>query len=76
MIKRLGLCWALILSSPAFADDMIVEKQSFSIANFQTQGGETIADMTLGWEAYGELNDARDNVILVTHFFSGSSHAA
>ncbi len=26
--------------------------------------------------SYGELNDARDNVILITHFFSGTSHAA
>ncbi len=24
----------------------------------------------------GELNDAKDNVILITHYFSGSSHAA
>ncbi|MEC9021065.1 MAG: homoserine acetyltransferase, partial [Pseudomonadota bacterium] len=31
--------------------------------------------MTVGWEAYGELNEARDNAILITHFFSGTSHA-
>jgi homoserine O-acetyltransferase len=31
--------------------------------------------MTLGWEAYGTLNAAKDNVILVAHYFSGSSHA-
>ena len=32
--------------------------------------------MTLGWEAYGTLSEAKDNVILVTHYFSGNSHAA
>jgi homoserine O-acetyltransferase len=32
--------------------------------------------VTVGWEAYGELNEARDNAILITHFFSGTSHAA
>jgi homoserine O-acetyltransferase len=32
--------------------------------------------MALGWEAYGTLNEARDNVILIAHYFTGSSHAA
>ncbi len=44
--------------------------------NYTTVGGETIKDVTVGWEAYGELNEAKDNVILITHFFSGNSHAA
>lgn len=60
----------------ASAYEPLVEKQSFTIPSFITQGGETIADMTLGWEAYGSLNEARDNVILIAHFFSGNSHAA
>lgn len=76
MIRSLTLYAALLVYSPVLAADMLVEKQSFSINEFTTQGGDVIADMTLGWEAYGELNDAKDNVILVTHFFSGTSHAA
>ena len=32
--------------------------------------------MRVGWESYGTLNEARDNAILVTHFFSANSHAA
>jgi len=35
-----------------------------------------IKDAKVGWEAYGELNEAKDNVVLITHFFSGTSHAA
>ncbi len=65
-----------IAAGPAGAYDELVEKQSFTIPEFTTQGGATIRDMTLGWEAYGTLNAAKDNVILVTHFFSGNSHAA
>lgn len=63
-------------AGPAVAYEPLVEKQSFTIPVFTTRGGETIPDMTLGWEAYGTLNEARDNVILITHYFSGTSHAA
>ncbi|MDJ0942931.1 MAG: homoserine O-acetyltransferase [Kiloniellales bacterium] len=71
----LGLVIGLAAAS-AQAYDQIVEKQSFTIPEFTTQGGRTIKNMTLGWEAYGRLNQAKDNVILVTHYFSGNSHAA
>lgn len=54
----------------------LVEKQVFSTTDFHTHGGEVIDEVRIGWEAYGELNEARDNVILITHFFSGNSHAA
>ncbi|MFY0309968.1 homoserine O-acetyltransferase [Leisingera sp. D0M16] len=76
MKKALAFYLSLLLPAAASAYEPIVEKKSFTIAEFRTQGGETIKDMTLGWEAYGELNDAKDNVILVPHYFSGNSHAA
>lgn len=53
-----------------------VEKKEFITENFETFGGENISEVRVGWEAYGELNEAKDNVILITHFFSGNSHAA
>lgn len=55
---------------------MLVEKQRFEIAEFTTENGQLIAPVQVGWEAYGELNSDKDNVILITHFFSGTSHAA
>ncbi|HAD48767.1 MAG TPA: homoserine acetyltransferase, partial [Idiomarina sp.] len=55
---------------------LLVEKQTFTLDEYTTHGGETIRNVKVGWEAYGELNEAKDNVILVTHFFSGNSHAA
>ena len=64
------------LSSAASQADLLVEKKSFSMQNYTTIGGQTIAEVTIGWESYGALNDAKDNVILITHFFSGNSHAA
>jgi len=67
---------AAVAAGPVAAYEPLVEKQSFTIPEFTTQSGEVVPDMTIGWEAYGELNEARDNVILIPHFFSGNSHAA
>ncbi|MFS4436810.1 E22 family MetX-like putative esterase [Paracoccaceae bacterium GXU_MW_L88] len=67
---------SLLLASPALAFDGLVEKQEFTIENYQTRGGETVPEMRLGYETYGELNDAKDNAILIPHYFSGNSHAA
>ncbi len=71
-----ALAIAVMAGAPAAAQDMIVEKRSFELAEYTTRGGATIRDVRIGWEAYGTLNEAKDNAILVTHFFSGNSHAA
>lgn len=72
-----ALVGAVMMSAvPAFALDEIVTKQQFTLNDFKTLGGEVIPEMTLGYETYGKLNEAKDNAILITHFFSGSSHAA
>ncbi len=71
---------AVFLSASCAAQEtsepMLVEKQRFTFDNYTTLGGEVIPQVTVGWESYGELNAAKDNVILITHFFSGNSHAA
>ncbi|WP_460311603.1 E22 family MetX-like putative esterase [Aliiglaciecola aliphaticivorans] len=54
----------------------LVQKKSFTTKNFQTFGGKNIENVTVGWESYGSLNAKKDNVILITHFFTGNSHAA
>lgn len=54
----------------------LVEKRVFSTKNFVTYGGKTIADVSVGWESYGKLNQDKSNVILITHYFTGTSHAA
>jgi homoserine O-acetyltransferase len=83
MMKRLALaslfCLALapvIHANRAFADDMIVEKRVFDMPELTTIGGKTIKGVRVGWEAYGTLNAEKSNAILVTHYFSGTSHAA
>ncbi len=38
--------------------------------------GDTLSEFTLAWEQYGELNEARDNAVLLFHALTGSHHAA
>lgn len=67
----------LIATSLARADDaMLVEKRTFALPEFTTAARATIRDVKVGWESYGTLNADKSNAILITHFFSGTSHAA
>ena len=73
----LTLLVGLALGAPqAAAYEPLVEKKTFEIDRYTTVNGETIQNLKVGWEAYGSLNKTQDNVILVTHYFSGTSHAA
>src|SRR5215813_4041712 len=60
----------------AHAYDGVVEKKIFTLPSYVTVGGQTINGIKIGWESYGSLNTDKSNAILVTHFFSGTSHAA
>lgn len=77
-IAKFTLCFGAVavMAVPAAAYEPLVEKQVFELDDYTTQGGETIRDVKVGWEAYGSLNEAKDNVILIAHYFSGNSHAA
>ncbi|WP_295509613.1 homoserine O-acetyltransferase [uncultured Pseudoalteromonas sp.] len=79
--KLIILLWLVVFSSTAFgaenkADTMLVEKQHFTTKDFTTVSGVTLERVDIGWESYGKLNANKDNVILITHYFSGTSHAA
>lgn len=54
---------------------MLVQKHLFHIPKLDLDCGEAIP-ATVGYETYGRLSPSRDNVILVCHYFSGTSHAA
>lgn len=76
--------WKMLLTAAMFAAmpglaaayDGIVEKKRLDMADFTTSSGRMLKRVHVGYETYGTLNAAKDNVILVTHFFSGTSHAA
>jgi len=43
---------------------------------FRVRSGEVLESVTLAYEVYGELNEQRDNALLVFHALTGSQHAA
>ncbi len=61
--------------SLAQANELIVEKKAFALPSYTTVAGDTIKSVKIGWEAAGTLNADKSNAILVTHYFSGTSHA-
>jgi homoserine O-acetyltransferase len=54
----------------------LVEKRRATIPELTLISGVTLKNVPAGFETYGQLNAARDNAILVCHYFSGTSHAA
>src|SRR5215510_2060461 len=66
---------ALPLGATAWGADLIVEKKTFELPSYSTVSGGTIKNVKIGWEAAGTLNADKSNAILITHFFSGTSHA-
>jgi len=40
------------------------------------RSGVEMSQLTLAYEVYGEMNEAKDNVVLLFHALSGSQHAA
>jgi homoserine O-acetyltransferase len=80
MIRIRTVVFALAVAlAPAMAvaqtADLIVEKKTFEISAYTTAAGDTIKNLKIGWQAAGTLNADKSNAILITHFFSGTSHA-
>lgn len=75
-ITLLALCFFFIPFPTGNAGPLIVQKQVFEIPVFNTDSGAKIANVRLGYETYGKLNARGDNAIFISHFYSGSSHAA
>lgn len=55
---------------------MLVEKKCFSLEKFYFEEADRTIPVKIGYETYGELNEKKDNVILICQYFTGTSHAA
>jgi homoserine O-acetyltransferase/O-succinyltransferase len=75
-VLPLGLLLCCCFHGFATHAELLVKKQRFEIAEFNTFAGKTIKQVALGYESYGKLNADKSNVVLITHYFSANSHAA
>lgn len=75
-MRALLVAACLALSTAPALAELLTKKQTFELPSYTTRGGATLKAVKVGWESYGTLNADRSNAILVTHFFSGTSHAA
>ena len=57
-------------------NSMIVEKKTFSSDEFYFEAADRAIPVKIGYETYGELNEAKDNAVLICQFFTGTSHVA
>ena len=55
---------------------MIAETQIAQFDSLTLDNGVTLRDITVAYETYGALNEARTNAILIEHAFTGDAHAA
>ncbi|UNK69661.1 homoserine O-acetyltransferase [Microbacterium sp. H1-D42] len=44
------------------------------LGDFRTENGAHLPNTRLAWESWGELNETRDNAILILHALTGDSH--
>ncbi|SJN31277.1 Homoserine O-acetyltransferase [Microbacterium esteraromaticum] len=49
-------------------------RQLTFLGDFRTENGENLPATRLAWESWGELNEARDNAVLILHALTGDSH--
>jgi homoserine O-acetyltransferase len=75
-MKKILFALCALLSWKASAFDGVVLKQDFLLPSYQTTSGPVLHQVHVGYETYGSLNADKTNVILITHYFSGNSHAA
>ncbi len=51
---------------------MTIDYQTYDLGDFKLQSGETLPDARLAYKTYGNLNLAKDNVVVLPTFYTGN----
>jgi len=61
-----------MIDNPFYSPEFHGEFDHFSVGTLDLEEGGSIPDCKLAYTTFGELNDAKDNAILITTWFSGT----
>ena len=62
-----------MLNNEYYTEDQHGPYEFYALGDFQLESGEILKNAQLAYSVHGELNEAKDNVILFTIMFSGTS---
>ena len=55
---------------PSFVE---IDQEILILPSFTLECGETLREVPVAYKTWGELNEKRDNVMIICHAFTGSS---
>ena len=61
-----------MIENPYYTPEMHGPYELFDLGDFELEEGYTLRDARLAYATFGELNEAKDNAILVTTWYSGT----
>jgi homoserine O-acetyltransferase/O-succinyltransferase len=61
-----------VIENPYYSPEMQGPYELFSLGDFVFEEGDTLWDCKLAYATFGELNEAKDNAILITTWYSGT----
>jgi homoserine O-acetyltransferase/O-succinyltransferase len=51
-----------------------IEQEYYTVDDFELESGIHLKNVVVAYKTWGELNDSRDNVMIICHAFTGSSN--
>ena len=66
----------ITIFSSLYGYEKVVDKEVFTLDSLLLESGQRLNNIKIGYETYGTLSKNKDNVILICHYYSGTSHAA
>lgn len=59
------------MSTSPFA--ALIDQEIHTVSSFTLECGRTLRDVPVAYKTWGQLNEARDNVMIICHAFTGSA---
>lgn len=51
----------------------LIDQSIYIVPEFALESGKVLRDAPVAYKTWGELNDRKDNVMVICHAFTGSS---